>query len=123
MARGVYVEGLRELNRSLAKYEKETARTTRAALKAAAEPVRVGGEHEAEAEITNIGDRWSRMRIGALSNGIYIAPKSRRRRGSPRGNLAGLLRKAMVTAVEDNRAKVVQNLERALNDLAARSGF
>lgn len=118
------VEGLRELSRAFNHMSRDLNRELRAELKEVAEPVRRSAENMARANIPNIGPRWSRMKIGVTQKTVYIAPKSRRRRGTPRKNLAGLLvKQAMLPARNQNEAAVVRGVERMLDRLQYESGF
>ena len=85
MATGaVKVHGLRDLNRTFKKMGKEVQKETRAELRAVGEPVRAAAEHLAVSRISHVGDRWSQMRLGVTTRLVYVAPKARSRRGSPR---------------------------------------
>jgi hypothetical protein len=64
------------------------------------------------------------MRIGVTSKGAYVAPKTRRRGGSPRPNLAtNLMNQAMLPALDDSADEVVARLERMLDRLDNTHGF
>lgn len=120
----VRIRGLRELQSSLKKVNKEVAKTVRDELKEAAEPVRQTAERFAGAEISHIGPSWGQMRLGVTSSTVYIAPKSRRRGGSPRKNLAILLlEKAMFPALEEHQGYIIKRVERALDRLGESEGF
>lgn len=118
MAGAVRVEGLRELKRALARIDAQLHDDLEHVMRDAGEPVRASAERLASANIPNIGDRWGGMRLGIARGGamIYIAPKARRRSGSPRTNLAPLLlNRAMLPALDDNRDEVILRLERMLD--------
>ncbi len=121
----VKVHGLRELNRTWKAMGKDVQKNARNTLKEVGEPVRQAAEQLALAEIRNIGDRWSQMRLGVTTKLVYVAPKARTRgAGTPRPNLAGLLlQRAMLPAVERNEQNVVAGLERMLDRMADREGF
>jgi hypothetical protein len=120
----IHVSGLRELQRDLGRYAKDLKKELSVELKAVAEPVRAAAEQMASANIANIGPTWSRMRVGVTSSLVYVAPKSKRRGGSPRGNLAGLLsEKAMQPALEENEPVIEAALEAMLDRLGEKNGF
>lgn len=126
MASGaVRVHGLRELNRAFARADKETRKEVRAAERAIAEPVRATAENLAGSEISGLqrSPQWAGMRIGVTRSLIYVAPKSRRKIGSRRPNLAGLLlSRAMEPALEQHRGDIERAIERALDRIADHFG-
>lgn len=114
----VRVKGLRELQRALNRVNKAAAKTVRDELKQVAEPVKQSAERLAGERITNIGPVWGRMRIGARSSSVYIAPRQRNRGGSPRPNLGVLLlERSMFPALDENEHEIVRGVERALDHL------
>lgn len=125
MAAGeVRVQGLRELNAAFGRLSVELKAELAAGLAAAAEPVRSTAEQLAGSNIRNIGDQWSQMRVGVTSKVVYVAPKRRRRRGSPRPNLAGLLMdRAMQPALEEKAVEVYTLVDVMIGRLAGENGF
>jgi hypothetical protein len=120
----VVVRGLRELQRDLGRYAVDVKKDLRRELQTVAEPIRTKAQGLAVSNIRNIGPTWERMRIGVIARGVYLAPKSRRRGGSPRPNLAPLLLdKAMQPAVDGSEAMVVAALEVMLDRVGAENGF
>jgi DNA-binding Lrp family transcriptional regulator len=120
----VTIRGLRELQRDLRRANKDIAGELKDALSKVGEPVRVLAESNAASEISHIGPRWSRMRLGVTTKVVYIAPKSRRRGGPPRANLAALLRdKAMEPALESETGHVVAAIEDMLDTFGTTHGF
>lgn len=120
----VQVEGLRELQRNLAKINRGAGGAVRKGIREAAKPVARHAEGLASANIRNIGPAWGRIRIGNPAGVVYLAPKQRRRGGSPRPNLAGLLmRESMLPAVEDKRREFIAAVEKTFDDLASSAGF
>lgn len=116
------VEGLNELLRACKASEKEVRLGVRAKLREAGEPVRARTEELAVSNISHVGSTWSRMRVGVTAREVYVAPRARRRAGSPRPNLGGLLmRKAMSPALDQKRDEVVSMLEHALDEIADRN--
>jgi hypothetical protein len=121
---GVKITGLRELDRALGKYDTDVRKGLRAELKLAADPVRSRAEALAVSGISNMGGGpWARMRVGVLTKGSYVAPKSRGRGGSPRPNLAGELYEAMSTALDETRVEVFALVEGMLDRAAGMNGF
>jgi hypothetical protein len=122
MAGAVRVSGLRELQIGLKKADAELGRNLRTTLKAVAEPVRLDAERLAVSQIRNMTPRWAMMRTGGTNNVIYVAPKSHRRRGSPRPNLAMLLvDRALDPALDHNEPVVVAGIELMLDNLISRN--
>jgi len=119
----VAVQGLRELQRALAAMPPEVKKGLGARLQKAAEPVRVESESNAVDEISNIGGRWSQMKIGVTGSAVYVAPAARRAGGSPRPNLKGLLLTAMIEALDDNSEKVLLAVDTMIDEIAAANGF
>lgn len=119
----VRVEGLRELSRAFARLSDDLKMELRSGLREAAEPVREEAEHEAVRRIRKIGSVWSRMRLGVTMAYVYVAPATRRRRGTPRPMFGTLLFKAMLAAAEQKENELVRRLERLLDRLEKREGF
>lgn len=120
----VRVEGLRDLNRAFARLGAGVKKELVGELALAAEPVRAAAVELAVSGIRNIGPTWSQMRVGVTQSLVYVAPKARRRRGSPRRNLAPLLMdRAMQPALDENQAEVVGRLELMVDRLGGESGF
>jgi hypothetical protein len=119
-----HVVGLRELQRSLAAMDKGIRKDLRDTLKAAVEPVRSDAQRLATANIRHIGPRWSLMRVGVTSSLVYLAPKQRRRGGSPRPNLAQLLmNRAMQPALDESENEIVAAVEIGLDRFITEHGF
>lgn len=122
----VSVKGLRELNRAFAQLSADLRHELRAELAAAGEPVANAAEQLALANISHIGDHWSRMRVGVTTTLVYVAPRSRRRRKASyaRPNLAPLLMdKAMQPALEQKAPEVYGLIDVMLGRLAGENGF
>lgn len=120
-AEALRIEGYRELLRAFARADKTLNRELRDALREAADPVRADAESLASSEIRNIGERWSRMRVGVTTRAVYVAPRERgvgTRANAPRRrpNLAGLLMdEAMQPALDANQDGVVRQVEHVLD--------
>lgn len=121
----IIVRGLPELERALMLYGDLTKKEMKKTLATVAEPVKRRATGLADSNISRIGHRWDQMRIGVIPSGVYIAPASRRRKGgSPRPNLAGLLlNKSMIPAVTESEPEVLTALKAMLDVVAAESGF
>lgn len=119
----IYVRGLRELQRDLDKYAKDVKKELRVELATIAEPVARTAEQNALANISHIGPTWSRMRIGITTKVVYVAPKTRRKLGTGRPNLAGLLGKEMDASLDQHESGIEKALEAMLDRLGDRHGF
>lgn len=120
----IRVQGLRELTSAFGRMSIQLKRDLAGELAVAAEPVRSRATDLAQTEIRNIGDRWSQMRVGVTTSLVYVAPKARRRRGSPRPNLAGLLmNRAMQPALDEKAPEVVGLLDAMIGRLGGENGF
>jgi len=122
MASSIKVEGVPELEAAFARMAADTKRGVRKSLREAAQPVQERAERLAVAQIRNIGDRWSRMRIGSTGKMlVYVAPRAKRRGGSPRPNLRGLLlNKSMNPALDESKPEVTARIQAAVDEAAAR---
>jgi len=120
----IAVEGYRECSRAFAAMGGDAPKELRAALAVAGEPVRRDAESLALANITNIGDRWSRQRLGITRTFVYIAPRARNRGGSPRPNLGPLLlNRAMWPAAKQHEGETVAIVEASVDKLKQKHGF
>lgn len=119
----VRVRGLAELNRAFKSYDADLHRELRAELRTVAEPVKRSAQQNAVASIRNIGDHWSRMKIGVTTSLVYVAPFSRRRGGSPRPNLAPQLQAAMDQALDENQGEIAAGLDAMLTRVGDENGF
>lgn len=118
-----HIKGAAELDRALLQLRREVLAELKPALIDVGEDVRRDAEANSIAGISNIGPKWSRMRIGVITSGVYVAPKSRRRGGSPRPNLAGLLLTSMQEAVDQNEAATLAKFDALVDASAAAAGF
>lgn len=121
----IRVEGLTDLIKAFRAADAGLGREVRKTLLETGEVVKDAAQQKAGAGISNIGPRWSLMRLGMSGDALlYIVPASRNRGGSPRPNLAGLLlEKAMIPAAEENEELVRHEFENALDDLNANAGL
>jgi hypothetical protein len=110
------VEGLRELNRAFAVADRSLKRELTEALRDVGEPVRADAERLAATSIPRVGIAWSRMRVGITTTTVYVAPRSRRRAGTRRPNLAGLLLdRALTPALTANVGEVERRFGKMLD--------
>lgn len=122
----VRIRGLAEMQRAFAKTNKDLSKDLRKTLREAAEPVRADAERRASSGISNIGNRWGRMRVGVTRNLVYVAPKergraSRRNMAIRRPNLADLLMdRAMEPALDAHAGEIEREVGDALDDLFKR---
>lgn len=133
MAEAVRVRGLRELDRSFAKANRDLRNGLREELRVVVEPVRVDAERLAVARISHIGPTrarsWANMRTGITRDAAYVAPKQRGRlsRKNPRlhrPKFSGLLlSRAMEPALQQNEARIIKRLGFLLDLIKERNGF
>ncbi len=135
MPAAVEVRGLTELVNGFKKADVGLAKEIRGALKDTGEVVRVDAERRMVGAFRNIheGDPWDRTRLGITgSNIVYIVPKSRRAAGHgprvggrwnrPNYNTRGMSQ-AYVPALEENRATLLIEVEKALENLHQNAGL
>lgn len=118
----VRVRGLTAANRAFARLGPNMKFVLREALSRAADPVAEDAASYAYTRIDNmhLSPRWARMRVGTTLSLVYVAPASRRRGGSPRPNLAGLLMdRSMEPALTRNVPRILTAAEAAISIVAA----
>ena len=125
MTDAIRVEGLTELVNGFKKADRGLASEVRSALRDSGEVVRTDAQGRASREIRNIGEVWPRMRLGISgSNIVYVVPRTRRSKGTPRRNLGKLLiDRAMDPALAENIHVVEHDLEAALENLNQNAGL
>jgi hypothetical protein len=120
----VRVRGMRELSQAFARADRDTRLGLRKAFREVGRPVAEDAEQLARANISHIGEKWPRMRVGVTQKLVYVAPRQRgiRTRGADprkRPNLATLLmEKAMEPALERNAPTIERRVEAALDEVA-----
>lgn len=120
---GLVVEGYRDLQKAFAKADKAASRELKSALKDIARPVSERAEALAVQEVENIGDRWSKTRIGATRSFLYVAPRERGRRSRSlpsirRPNLkTKLLDDAYYPALDENEHVIREATRDLLNTI------
>jgi hypothetical protein len=118
----VRVEGLSGLLRAFAAADKTLRDDLKDALQEAAAPVRRAAQSKAVS--LGAGTDWSRMRVGAYSSVVYVAPVERGVQG--RGNQrkrrpkfgTRLMDRAMQPALEQNKAEVERRLDGLIDEVA-----
>jgi hypothetical protein len=126
----IRVRGLRETIRAFDQVGDELPDATREALKHAAEPVRVVAERRALSEISGLprSPKWAEQKITVSKRTalVYMSPRKRQTRvpERKRKNLAELLMgKAMEPALEDNRERVIESVDKVIDLLGRKHGF
>ena len=122
----VIVHGLPELQRAFRKISGDLDKELKAELKKAAEPVKVRAQSLAMSKISHMprSPRWSAMRIGVTTKGVYMVPQAKRRGGSGRPNLKGLLlSQSMDPALQEKQAEVVEGVGQMIDHLSRANGF
>jgi len=121
--RTVRIEGLRELRTAFKVAGEAMDKDLDEALKSAADPVKADAHTRASGLIHVSAVDWSAMRVGITAHTVYVAPveKGRASRGDPRRRRPKLkprLRdRALVPALDANRARVVQEVKDAVRDM------
>ncbi len=124
MVAAIEVEGLTELVNGFKQADRGLGREVREALRDSGEVVRTDAQGRAAREIRNIGEIWPRMRLGITGgNIVYVVPKTRRGRGTPRPNLGRLLIHSMQEALDENIHVIERDLEAALENLNQNAGL
>jgi hypothetical protein len=116
--------GLRELERLLATEGPKAKREMRAKLKSIAEPLARDVEAEARENISHIGLKWWRMRVGVTTKVVYVAPVERgvKTRGPDprrRPGFADLIEdEAFTPALEKDTPEIIAGAREVLQELA-----
>lgn len=111
---------IQELNRAFERVGEDLRKERDRMLKQLAVPVDRDAETFARARIRNVGRAWSEIRIGVLTNSVYIAPVKRGTRvhSMKRPKFAGLLMgKAMRPALNANKERVTREFDQLLDRL------
>ena len=123
MSSAIRVHGLRQLNRAFAKADKNLKKELTQTLKQVAEPVRADAARRTHL-IRNVRSSseaardWSQMKTSAQTSMTYVAPRARRRGGSPRPHFGTLLMDmAMQPALDAHAAEVEHELGRMLDEI------
>lgn len=117
----IRVNGLRDLNRALARTSKDVRLGIRKELRQVAEPIRSSAESLAFSRISHIGVNWSRMKVGVTQDLVYVAPRQRgtKTRSRKRPNLAvRLMEDAMQPALDRHANEVEAELDDMLGRVA-----
>lgn len=123
-------QGVLQLAAALGRVEKRSSVKLREAILAGAEPVRVGAERHAVQDISHVLSPtaevdWWRMRVGATSQFVYVAPKERGNRGGRKTPRFGaiLVKWALTPAADEGRAAVVESVGLVYDRLISEEGF
>lgn len=117
----VEVHGLRELQNAFRQVSTDLAKDLRTDLSKIGKPVADRAEQLATRDISNIGPVWSLMRVGVTLRTVYVAPRARRKQGSPRRNLGGLLmNRALQPALDESTEEIVHSLDDLLGRVTDR---
>jgi hypothetical protein len=119
----IKIHGQEELERAFMAEKKEVLAGLKKEILAIGAFVRKDAQSNALAEISNIGPKWSRMRMGVTPVMAYIVPSARNRGGSPRPNLAGLLATAMQEAADKHGAEFLTRVDALIDATSAKNGF
>lgn len=121
----VHIKGKAELEAAFADLRREVLLGMKPELIALGERVKQEAISRAPDEISNIMGRWGQFRIGISVRNpmVYVAPKVRRRSGSPRPNLAGMLDKVMQESAEHHQEELVAGFEALVDASEAKAGL
>lgn len=119
----IRVEGLADLQRAFRVADRNLSRDLRRSLREAAEPIRGQAQQLALQEITRIGPRWWRMRVGVTRKLVYVAPRERGVKGAGRDRFrrpkfkGPMWDEAMGPALTNNIGQVERNVEKMLAEI------
>jgi len=117
-------DGIDRVTAAFEEVRREVLKEMRPALRAIGQKVSKDAQNRASSEIANIGNKWNRMRVGVTLKGVYVAPASRRRGGSPRRNLGGLLMtRAMQPALDANKELAYAEFDALIDRAKDHAGF
>lgn len=117
MARGVYrVRGYKELLRAAARAGKESKKEVRAALRAAADPVRADAVRRFSPYNAYSAAGY---RVSVRARGVAVDSRRRKTTGRRPDYGALQMRKALIPAATANQDAVVRGIERALDRIEA----
>jgi hypothetical protein len=124
----VVIHGQKELERAFLQLRRETLAEIRPVLRELGKIVADDAERRAGSEISNIGPRWQRMRVGVTVKAVYVVPRQRgiKQSGDPRKrpNLSPLMmNRAMQPALDAHQAEVFERFEALVDETAAANGF
>lgn len=121
----VHLRNFSETSRAFSKAGKDAARMFRKVFREVAEPIQKDAQELAQQEISHIGKRWWRMRVGVTRKVVYVAPQQRGRmtktdpKRYSRPNIKTLLAdKALDPALEKNEPFIEARTLNALDVLA-----
>lgn len=113
----VRIRGLRDLNRAFKAADKSLRTHWRLEQRSIGEPVAATAEQLAIGRIPNLAQSpsWGLMKVGVTQRVVYVAPRGRRKGGSPRPNFGALLmERAMAPALQMHEASTAARFEMLL---------
>ena len=121
MADAVRVKGLRQLHRALKEYSDDVKRELEQELRAAGEIVATS----ARSKFVGIDQRSAAgFKSKTKGFGRVVVQQSRRRTTGRRGDFGSLqMRRALLPAVGENQAQVLEHIEGMLDRIGRRNGF
>ena len=116
----VNVKGYREVIRALNRTDKETKKTLKDALKAAAEPVAA----DARSLIAKYqGASVSTIQPRVVTSGVYVTQRAKKKTGK-RPDFGSLqMRRGLIPALYDHENDIVDGVDHAIGILINREGF
>lgn len=125
MAQTIHVDGLNDLRRAFAAADKALRDDLNDALKEAAAPVRADAQSLAGLRIRRlqVGEPWTRMRVGQSGSMVYVAPVERGTKGRGNQRLRRpkfkrlMLQRALEPALAVNRNRVIKRLDLMLGEV------
>lgn len=117
--------GADELRRAFLEAGTSFNREMRDRIAGYAQPVELDAEALAAGQISHIGVQWSQMRRGTAPAMVYVAPQKRGTKivSRKRPKFAPLLmRKAMLPALDRNRAQIVSKVDALLARMERKFG-
>lgn len=116
----VRIRGLRELNRAFKVADKSLHTRWRLEQRSIGEPVAATAQQLAIGRIPSLAQSpsWGLMKVGVTQRVVYVAPKGKRKGGSPRPNFGQLLmERAMAPALQMHEADTLLRFERLLDQM------
>lgn len=114
----VRIRGYKELSRAFTVADKSLKTRWRLERRAIGEPVAALAQSYALSRIPGLtqSPSWAQMKVGVTTRVVYVAPKGKRRGGSPRPNFGSLLmERAMAPALEASQTSTIRRIEMMLD--------
>lgn len=124
MPAAIQVRGLRDLERAFKLAGPAANSELRKALAEVGEPIAHDAETLARTSIRNIGEPWSRMRVGVTQKVVYVAPRERgkKSRVNPRLRRRNLFDLMMGRSMEPALARNFPFIEKRVDHALATVG-